>query len=310
MCQRGGGHLASITSKKEDEMIQVARKGFKRLWVGGKEDEDGELRWSDKSTWDYARWSPSRKNIFFDRCVLSTESGLDNEYCNNKNGFICQVEFSLLKGNTTVTKVNSEVQTVFGNFYIWYKFLAVSQQLLDGWKNKRMTGFRVSWRITNPTVMWTSSISEIGRSIKTPGFNESSAQLSHFSSDHVYSTSLFFPKNSETDIGNDSLIIELSVDMNKEDELSYKNYKLYYGYKTWSEANAFCIEEGGQLASVHSEYEQKLAEKAADGKEVWLGGQMLKRRSGDGLITQPGTSPTGDLKLHNIMTGILDIMDI
>ena len=38
-------------------------------------------------------------------------------------------------------------QLSFTSFHVWYRYKAASQQLLDSWKEKRMTGFRFSWRI-------------------------------------------------------------------------------------------------------------------------------------------------------------------
>ena len=43
--------------------------------------------------------------------------------------------------------------------------------------------------------------------------------------------------------------------------------------KTWDEADSFCKSEGGQLASIHSVLEQKLAEKAAGRNKASLGGR-------------------------------------
>ena len=57
-------------------------------------------------------------------------------------------------------------QLNFSSFHAWYKYKAASQQSLDSWKDKRTTGFRLSWRIENPTLEWTTSISEVGKSIK------------------------------------------------------------------------------------------------------------------------------------------------
>ena len=63
-------------------------------------------------------------------------------------------------------------QLNFTTFHVWYELKAASQQLLDSWKDKRMTGFRFSWRIENSTVIWSTNISEVGRSIQTPQLNE------------------------------------------------------------------------------------------------------------------------------------------
>ena len=74
------------------------------------------------------------------------------------------------KVNLTYTKD----QLNFPGFHIWYNYKAASQNLLDSWEEKRVTGFRLSWRIENPTLAWTTSISEVGRSIQSPLHGEES----------------------------------------------------------------------------------------------------------------------------------------
>ena len=78
-------------------------------------------------------------------------------------------------------------------------------------------------------------------------------------------------------MGNGSLVIELAVDMRKDNEVTWRtDYKLYKDKKIWDAAAAHCKSKGGQLASIHSEAEQILAERAkrAAGKNsVWLGGR-------------------------------------
>ena len=64
--------------------------------------------------------------------------------------------------------------------------------------------------------------------------------------------------------------------MNASDEVyAFTSYKLFREKKSWTEAELHCESEGGQLASIHSLWEQTLAKKAAEGNEVWLGGRKL-----------------------------------
>ena len=56
-------------------------------------------------------------------------------------------------------------------------------------------------------------------------------------------------------------------------ECEFKGYQLYREEKTWSDARAHCKGEGGQLAAIHSDWEQELAKRAANGSEVWIGGK-------------------------------------
>ena len=60
-------------------------------------------------------------------------------------------------------------QLNFTSFHVWYTYKAASQQLLDSWKDKRMTGFRLSWRIQYEHLPLIASTNQVGRSIQTPG---------------------------------------------------------------------------------------------------------------------------------------------
>ena len=53
-------------------------------------------------------------------------------------------------GQRTMKLSYTKDQLNFHSFNVLYKYKAASQQLLDSWKEKRMTGFRFSWKIENP----------------------------------------------------------------------------------------------------------------------------------------------------------------
>ena len=60
---------------------------------------------------------------------------------------------------------------------------------------------------------------------------------------------------------------------------AFTSFKLYKERKRWTDAELHCKNEGGQLASIHSKWEQTMAEKAAEGeKRVWLGGRKIDGR--------------------------------
>ena len=142
-----------------------------------------------------------------------------------------------------------------------------------------MTGFRFSWRIENPTEIWTSSISEVGRSLQTPQLGEPLVNPQDESSDHTFEVVLDVPEDFQKGMQNENLVIELVMDMRNEDEVTYSTSYILgrEDRQEWPDAEAECKREGGHLASVHSKGQQALAEKAAEGKTVWIGG----RREGD-----------------------------
>ena len=181
--------------------------------------------------------------------------------------------------------VYNKDQLKFPRLFVSYKYKAPSQQLLDSWKDKRMTGMRLSWRVENENPPLIASISEVGRSIQTPHLGET---LDEASSDrslgHVYKAILTPPKDLVQQMESQSLVIELDTVMNGSDEIkAYTGgYKLYKKPKSWSQAEAHCEREGGHLASIHSQWEQTLAKEAAEGNSVWLGG----RKNGGRWMTQ------------------------
>ena len=180
---------------------------------------------------------------------------------------------TVLKGEKTLSLEYSKDRLTFSNFFVWYKYKAASQQLLDRWKKKRMTGLRFSWKIENPPLM--TKISEVGRSIQTPNFGNTLQKDTGASSDRVYKAILSPPRDLLQQSENGSLVIELNMNLKPSDQMSaFTNYKLYNNEKkSWFNAELHCKREGGQLASINSPWEQTLAEKAAEGNKVYLSGR-------------------------------------
>ena len=271
VCQREGGHLASVTSEEENQLVKdVADDLDHSVWLGGNKVL-GEWTWSDNSTWSYDK----RHSDYGGDCVYFGWSGYWHQSsCGDIFYFICQ-KTNILKGKTAESVTYSRDQLNFSNFIVHYKFKAASQQLLDSWKEKRMTGFRLSWKINNPPLI--ANISEVGRSIQTPGYKDSAlAPL-----EGIYKAILIPPKDLSKELINQTLVIELDVNMKPSDEVyAFTSYKVYREYKSWTEAELHCKSESGQLASIHSNWEQTLAEKAIEKEtnHIWLGGRMLDGR--------------------------------
>ena len=171
-------------------------------------------------------------------------------------------------------------QLNFPSFLVHYKYKAASQQLLDSCKNKRMTGFRLSWRIENENPPLIANISDMGRSIETPFVGDIPAETTDSHSDKVYKVTLTPPQDIAQQMTNKSLVIELNINIKPSDEVfAFTSHKLYKEKKSWTDANLHCKREGGQLASNHSRWEQTLAKKAAEGEQyVWLGGKNIDGR--------------------------------
>ena len=287
-CLKDGGHLASAVTEEENHMLRRVWGSGKLVWVGGRVHH-GKWSWSDNSTWEYTNWLNVPKSVDDDSCTLFG-GRWDENSCKGEWPFIC-------KSNTTMKLSYTKDQLSFSSISVWYKYEAASQQLLDSWKDKRMTGFRFSWVIQNPKVTWTSHMSEVGRSIQSPMLGDPFGSFGV--SEHEYRATLTLPLRlsapssaapppplpppppppasddfKEEAISYNSVVIEMNVNLIQADEMyAFTSYKFSLLNKIWSEAEANCNSKGGHLATIHSKWEQELAETAAGGREVWLGGR-------------------------------------
>ena len=101
--------------------------------------------------------------------------------------------------------------------------------------------------------------------------NETELSNSNFMS-HIV---LDFPENIADTIGNGRLVVNIEME-SEYDSIAYNEGSRYTGYKKpahqWLDAEIFCQEKGGHLASVHSLWEQDDLTRAVAGKYyVWLG---------------------------------------
>ena len=72
------------------------------------------------------------------------------------------------------------------------------------------------------------------------------------------------------------MVIELDIKKRPQDEVyATMSYKLHRRWKSPALAETFCKNEGGQLASIHSKWEQRMVQEAAEGRKVWLGGRQM-----------------------------------
>ena len=131
----------------------------------------------------------------------------------------------------------------------------------------------------------------------TPRFGENYDQ-SYYEEGRQFFVSLQIPLNLAEQENIGSLVVQLEVDTREEEgwqeEVRYwegPKYKLYTEWKTWPDAEATCLEEGGHLASALTEGEQEEV-KAAMGMElwVWLGASYIEK---EGVWRWADGSPWG-----------------
>lgn len=98
-CEKQGGHLATVTSEKEWEIIHNAvMTNQKHYWLGGTDVEnEGEWKWVTGEAWTFEGWCDNEPNNDYDGTedYLGTYTNTYqwNDYRNNeKQNFICEFE--------------------------------------------------------------------------------------------------------------------------------------------------------------------------------------------------------------------------
>ena len=97
-CESKGGHLATITSKEEQEQIDALNRENRNLWIGGYREDDGtEWKWVTGEAWGYENWNEGEPNNSSD--VVANENRIAvwpkkwndlNEVSSQQSGFICE----------------------------------------------------------------------------------------------------------------------------------------------------------------------------------------------------------------------------
>ena len=142
-----------------------------------------------------------------------------------------------------------------------------------------MSGFRLNWRIEPPP--WDMTTTELGSRIQTPGFAVDSFDKTFYRASHSYRMTLSFPEKLKEQVNEGFLVIQAEVNTREvkgwketvkfiESSWGFDRFKLFKEGKTWWDAEAHCQKEGGHLASVLTDEEQK--EVGALATKVCLGG--------------------------------------
>jgi hypothetical protein len=70
-CMVGGGDLASIHSKEENNFLHTLMKDD-LVWFGGRiAERDGDFSWIDGSDWDFDYWDESKEFIIRMLCLFT-----------------------------------------------------------------------------------------------------------------------------------------------------------------------------------------------------------------------------------------------
>ena len=294
-CAIEGGHLASVQSVWEQGQLEIdhgpkifydssSSDEYEQigLWIGGRYQEDqGVWNWSDGTPWSYTNWEDGERNARDGgHCAMVHNGEWEGRDCSNKLRFICQLDPSQLHEGKNLTLEYTHSYLFSPYFQLWYRYKAVSQEVLDSWEDKRITGFRLSWRIDKRYPDLELTTSEVGQTVQTPGLGDS-WDGEFYKDSHTYTCTLLFPGNLAELVGDGSLVIEVEVDTREEagwEEYvetnvgEVRNYKFYDIKLTWPEAEAYCQSEQGHLASVLTEEEQQKVDRLSGGNITWIGG--------------------------------------
>lgn len=63
-CESVGGHLATITSAEEQEIIEIMNENRSSLWIGGYRDDDFNWHWVTGEPWGYSNWENGEPNNY------------------------------------------------------------------------------------------------------------------------------------------------------------------------------------------------------------------------------------------------------
>ena len=155
-CQSQGGHLASVLSKWEDNEInyvgQRAYGGktgyteYDNVWIGEKVTSDKKM-WSDGAQSTFITFNKQVTREDLPHCILKEfGGGREEKNCGHFFQFICRLPAHKVKTSTVRLEYKKE-QLEFSSFQVWYSFRTANKTLLESWKEKRMTGFQLTWAI-------------------------------------------------------------------------------------------------------------------------------------------------------------------
>ena len=236
-CKTLGGQLASVLSEEEQnefESLEIrteylegkaATKKSTFAWTGARQEEkNGEWLWTNgiklSKDWKYEsamRWD----NPPF--CMMvSTAMKWYQKVCDapTKYPFVCKFPPQTVSGKKKLQLAFSEDDIAgvsmtssggFSSFHVRYKYQAASQELLDSWEDKRMTGFNLSWRIE--THLFQFEETQIGKELQISGLGDTSLA----NRDYSHKITLEMPSNLEELIGGDRLLkIEIEAGVGRE----------------------------------------------------------------------------------------------
>jgi hypothetical protein len=92
--KNSGGHLASVTSKEDQDFLTAEHKGF---WIGASNLEDFETwRWEDGSLWNYTNWGYKQPSYRGNCAWVTWSNKWEVQDCSRMKTFYCKALVSSL----------------------------------------------------------------------------------------------------------------------------------------------------------------------------------------------------------------------
>ena len=99
-CEAKGGHLATITSEKEQYLLELSNDKNQNLWIGGYKNVEGQWCWVTGEPWEYENWGDGEPNnssnvVAGESCVAMWPeqwNDLANGNIYEQSGYICEWE--------------------------------------------------------------------------------------------------------------------------------------------------------------------------------------------------------------------------
>jgi hypothetical protein len=304
ICEKKGGHLATVTSESENKsIINFAKKFTDYYWLGATDrQKEGTWKWVTGEKFDYSNWGegqPDNANNI--EHYLESNGDNWNDIRNNGEmhalGFVCEYDMSVadMKPKET-TEFNGHTYKYFDMQTTWYEAEKICNNLgghlVTITSEEEQNTVSDLLKNTNNGEIWlgaTDSQNEgTWKWITKESFNYSNWDTSqpdnansveHFA--QMYKSGKW---NDRTYYRSSSAIIGFVCEYEPKNSLEYttvktsryldNDYEFIKGKVSWHEARQICEEKGGHLVSISSFAENDFITnelKEQNIEHVWIG---------------------------------------